>query len=390
MSLPGAPKEQKRSQAASNPNRPRTYRKKTYTRSAYRKSSYAKKSYGYSKAAPKGNYSLRSLKIPECTVDYVKTVLNPFDMPAGACLPCDLFPLPSQKLKVFGRGICTLGTGGYGFINAGLVLGNDVVAVNATSATSSMSSSTVLSAVTNTVPGYFVKLPWSTTDIAANLVQGRGVALGIRVRYTGREDGRNGILNFFEDQDHVGGTGLTYDVIRQYTNTYACRPNGNGDWDSIVYSGPVTPSDLEFRNENYLGAASGLLYVVISGVAGDQFEFEVFQHIEAIGRQTSGKSMSHADPNTYSKAQETLKMEAAQTAVQTQNEPSIVKKFVKAVVDTLPFVVEQGSNVMKALDGDPMAILNGAASSAGYIIKNIQGRQYSAMKSAPYRPRLAN
>lgn len=386
MALPNKPREQKKSQAATNPNRPRTYKKKTYQKKSYQRT-YKKAPYGAARAT--SNYSLRSLKIPECTVHYLQTVLDPFDSPSGACLPCDLFPLPSQKLKVFGRGICVLGTGGYGYINAGLVLGNDVVAVNATSATSGMTSGTPLSSVTNVVPGYFTKLPWTIADITNNVVQGRGVALGMRVRYTGREDGRNGILNFYEDQDHITGSGLTYDGIRQYDNTYACRPNGNGDWDSIVYSGPVTPADLEFRNANYLAAAAGILYCLISGVAGDQYEFEVFQHIEAIGVQTSGKSMSHADPNTFSKAQEVLKGEASETAVQTQNKPSIVKKFIKAVVDTLPFVVEQGSNVIKALEGDPMAILSGAASSAGYIIKNAQGRQYNA-GSGTYRPRMAN
>jgi len=384
MSVAEKPREQRKSQAATNPNKPRTYKRRTYKRNYQR--TYTKAPYGVAKAQSKASYSLRSLKIPECTAHYLSTVLDPFDSPAGACLPADLFPLPSQKLKVFGRGICTLGTGGYGYINCGFALGNDVVAVNATSASSSMTGGTPLNAVTNVVPGYFTKLPWTTTDITNNVVQGRGVALGMRVRYTGREDARNGILNFYEDQDHVQGTGFYYDNIRQYANTYACRPNGNGDWDSIVYSGPITPSELEFRNANYLGSQAGLLFCFISGVAGDQYEFEVFQHIEAIGIQTTGKTLSHADPNTYAKAQEVLKSEAALTAVQTASKPSIVSKFIKSVVDTLPFVVEQGSNVMKALQGDPMAVLQGAASSAGYIIKNMQGRQYNAVKgSAPLR-----
>jgi len=367
------PVEQSARKAATNPYFTYAPYRRPYQRKVVRKAPVKRR------AAPRRAIataqSTNVLKVAACTAHYLKTVLNPFDTPAGACLPADMFPLPSQKLKVFLRGVCVLGTTGYGFCNAALVLSNDSTASAATSVTSVMASSTAFSAVTNLTTYSFAQLPWTIANVAANLVQGRGVALGLRVRYSGTEAGRNGTMLFYEDPDHASLASLSYDTVSQRVNAYTCRPPGDGSWETVLYSGPVNPGETEFRNSDYLLAnASAALVCAIKGVAGDTYEFEVFEHIEAIGVNTTGKSASHSDAATYGKAQETLKGESAIKSLNVRDEPSLISQFLHKVVQLAPFVVEQGSNIMKALDGNPMAILEGMASSAGLIYKSIKGR----------------
>ena len=48
-----------------------------------------------------------------------------------------------------------------------------------------------------------------------------------------------------------------------------------------------------------------------------------------------------------------------------------MRQFIGAVIKTLPFVVEQGSNIMAALKGESIALLNGLASSAGMVYRSL-------------------
>jgi len=366
------PVEQSARKAATNPYFTYAPSRRTYQRRVVRKVPVKRRAATRKAAAPQ---SIGVLKVAHCTSEYLKTVMNPFDSPAGACLPADMFPLPSQKLKVFLRGVCVLGTTGYGFCNASLVLSNDTTASATSTATSVMTSSTIFSAVTNLGTYTYAQLPWTIANVAANVVQGRAVALGLRVRYSGTEAGRNGTMLFYEDPDHASLAGLSYDTISQRVNAYTCRPPGDGSWETVLYSGPVNPNEVEFRNSDYLLAQSGAALVcVIKGIAGDTYEFEAFEHIEAIGVNTTGKSPSHSDAASYGKAQETLKGEASIKSLTVREEPSVISQFLHKVVQLAPFVIEQGSNIMKALDGNPMAILEGMASSAGLIYKSIKGR----------------
>lgn len=320
------------------------------------------------------------LKVAECTAHYLKAVMDPFDTPAGACLPADLFPLPSQKVKAFCRGTCVLGTTGYGYVNAAPSPCNDATAASFTTATSVMASNTAISAVTNIGTVQYAQLPWTTADVVTNnLVQARLVALGLRVRYAGTEANRNGILNFYEDADHASLQSFTYDSTRQRVNTYSTRPPGDGSWSTVVASGPVAPLELEYQNSAYLtptGNAATLI-CFIKGVAGDVYEFEVFEHIEAIGVNTIGRSPSHADPQGYPIAQQVAKQEAGVKSLAVEDTPSVIHKFIQGVIRAAPFVIEQGSNIMKALGGDPMAALNGLSSSAGMIMSSLRG-EYGA------------
>jgi hypothetical protein len=151
-------------------------------------------------ATPRGELAV---PIPECTRHYLNAICDPWDTPAGVCLPADMFPLPSQKVKVVSRGNFQLGTSGYGFIGLGPCSTSDTPGISYSTSTSVMTPTTLLSAVTNKGTTGFSKLPYTFADVETNnLAQARIVACGIRIRYNGTEDARQGTMVAFEEQDH--------------------------------------------------------------------------------------------------------------------------------------------------------------------------------------------
>jgi len=353
------PKEPSRALSATNSYFTYAKPKRVYKRKAPVKRTYQRKP----RVAVSSNMGARGLlRSSPCVTDYVMAIANPFDAPAGACLPADSFPLPSQKIKSFSRGTCVLGTTGYGFIIASIVMAYDAVSWTATTSTSVMAASTAASAVTNTITGVQSSIPFSIADVSTNnLAQGRGVALGIRARYTGTEAGRNGIINCVETQDHVSLAGFSYNFVRTHPGVRTERPNGDGDWTSALYSGPTNPAELTFNNVPILSGKSGVygppLGMFISGVAGDTYEFEVFQHIEAIGDNTSGKTLSHNDAQGFAKAQEATKAEAASSTLGLKDNVKLYSSYINHLVESLPFVVETGSNIARALSGNPVKLI---------------------------------
>jgi len=328
------------------------------------------------------------IRSPQCTSMYLHSLMDPFSAPSGACLPSDMFPLPSQKLKVFLRGSCVLGTTGFGFISVIPTAANDAVGSGvsagawATTSTSVMANNTALNAVTNTQDFVYAENPFSNANlVTTNVAQVRLVALGVRLRYTGTEAGRNGIINTFESPDHTSVAGMSYLFIRSHPSTRTYRPQGDGDWTTAVYSGPVVASELTFLGRNpivgsgTLTTGNGVIAVTIQGVAADTYEFECFEHYEAIGVQSSGKTQSDADMNSFAKAQEAVKDVAGQQTLSVKEAPKVFGEYVQKLVGALPFVIETGSNIARALGGNPVSLLQQITGVGMQYIKGPQARQ---------------
>jgi len=67
----------------------------------------------------------------------------------------------------------------------------------------------------------------------------------------------------------------------------------------------------------------------------------------------------------------------------------MLSQFIHKVIQAAPFIVEQGSNIMKALEGNPGALLEGLASSAGMVYKSIKGRgDYAAGEGQMAKPSI--
>lgn len=330
-----------------------------------------------------------ALKVPDCSVHYIQALYDPFDQQAGVCIPADSFPLPSQKVKVFNRGVINLGTTGVGWIGLYPTAFNDLDGIVATTAASVGTPATALSAFTNLTNGKFTQLPYVLADATAGAVQARIVASGLRVRYAGTEDNRQGLYCACEDQDMLNIVGKSYNDIRALTQSDTRRPSGNGSWDqSVCYSGPVAPHMYEFTqlaypvNADTGGFKASPLVICMQGGAGDAIEYEAVIHVEYIGSKIPGKTASHADNATYGKIIQTTKEMASLSPIQPEKKVSGFRRFLQFVGDSLPQIISTGVQVAGAVITRNPTLAMGALSSAASLISS------SRQINQPRQPRL--
>jgi len=149
---------------------------------------------------------------PACTKLYAASLVDPSGVSSkGACLPAG-FPMPSQKIRVFTRGLMSTGTTGDGYISWQPTIGSTTTGVAVTSAISVGTPATAFNAFTNLIQTAITKIPYTDAQITGGNVQGRLVSGCVRVRYAGTEDARAGIVSLFEDPDHLS-------VLTLSTNT---------------------------------------------------------------------------------------------------------------------------------------------------------------------------
>lgn len=312
-------------------------------------------------------------KVEMCTAEYASALLDPEHTPAGVCIPAG-FPLPSQKIKSTCRGTFALGTTGQGHLIFNLQATNDGIAVTATGATSVGTDATVISAFTNLATTSFSNLPYSTAQIVTSTsVAARVVAACIKIRYSGREDGRNGIISMLEDPDSHSVNGLTGTQFKAQTNTMSARPAADESWAQINYSGPTKPSDVEFLNvaqptSNGVAAFTSAIGFYINGAALDTYEFEGWIHLEYIGSPTSGRTPSHSDTEGYGKVLAAVKSVTADQSLVMANVGQAVASFGQQVARAAPALIQQAismaptiANAVTTISGlarlDPQTIL---------------------------------
>lgn len=390
MSLGSQPPVQSRRNLATDPAIARQRRPRSGYRRRY------KPVYGGSRIRQRAAYIPRvdpvkqelAIKVPDCTIDYLDALCNPFETPAGVCLPADIFPMPSQKVKAFSRGTFTLGTSGVGFIIMSPSTASDTSALAFSTATTVMTTGTTIAAATNKGYSTFAKLPYTYADVVTNSeVQCRLVGAGVRVRYVGTENGRNGSCIAYEDADHSSIEEYTWLTMLQENSVKGSRPSGDGSWDaSVSYTGPVRPSDLSFVNDDTPAGTTNasVMGIMVSGVAGDQYAFEAVVHVEYIGSKVPGKTKTHADAQTYAQALATVKEAAAVSTVVPQDRSSVFESFFKRVGESLPQLIPAGVSLVKGLVTKNPADF---AIAGGHIGSLVMG---SNEQSQAYRPALTD
>lgn len=290
-----------------------------------------------------------TVDIPECITHYGMALVNPFDCPAGVCLPCGNIPIPTQKFKTYRRGAFALGTTGVGFIRLVPGLSNDTAYIFASSATSVGTQATAFSAFTNVSNLTIPQNPFTTASFDATRAA-RIVGVGLRIKYIGPIQNTNGVICGLEEPNHQELSGNTFDGVAAHPNSeiqFAANFGKTGcsdlygGWDyGINYSGPVNVTDFELisSTERPLGATS-FLCIPISGVAGDKYEFEVVQHFEMAGVGIVSKTKSHVDAALAAKVLEAAKGITENKPLTLAQEPSFWSDFAEGVQKTLPHAV---------------------------------------------------
>jgi len=140
----------------------------------------------------------------------------------------------------------------------------------------------------------------------------RIVAAGLRIRYTGAEITRSGVVHMFHSPDHssVSTVALT-DIsnIPSYFNRQMDRK-----WHTLTYA-PVQPNEVAFlldgivnpiTADGFMGSQNSdmlnhYLGIMVSGAAASApFDVESIIHWEVIGETISGKTQSDVDLNGLS------------------------------------------------------------------------------------------
>jgi len=244
------------------------------------------------KQQPKRKQNLKNAKnltmflpVSHCATHYAAVLSLPFDAEHGACVPAELFPLPSQKVTVTTRGTFALGTSGFGYVEMSPCVVNDQTAVGFSTATSVGTSSTTFGTYTNLGSQNFTGLPYASASLTSNSVQARIVGYGLRARYAGSLMNRNGTAFIYEEPDHQNLNTISFDTIASYgaakqIDVTNWTPHGIEDnWmASLSCSGPVTPADVEFQNVAR-PFGDNVSMIAVSGSPGDKWAFEAIIHL---------------------------------------------------------------------------------------------------------------
>lgn len=305
-------------------------------------------------------------KVPDCAMHYMTALVNPFDAPTGACLPAELFPLPSGKFKVFVRFKFNLGTAGIGFCSATPSFTSDGSCITATTSSSVLASSALFNTATN-MNNVTCSQNQYTNAQSAGAVSFRSVAYGLRIKYIGQLMTRNGISISMEDEDHRDVRGLySFDTLSAAAYSHAER-TGEAEWDNAVCcSGPTNPNEFDFLNAS--SSATWPLLIAISGVAGDLYEGEFFHHYEAIGNVVTNKTRSHSDPEMTGKVLESTKSVVEQHPLSPKDGPSVFTRFIEGVKSSIPTIVGGLANRIIPGSGGFVEMLTGALPGVGQSI----------------------
>lgn len=240
-----------------------------------------------------------------CLVHYASALLDPVNTPPGACIPYG-FPIPSQRVKTFSRGTFQCGTSGKGWITFEPQIANDTIVVSYTQSASVGTNSTALFGFTNILQSTMSNLPYGAIDLV--LKEGRVVAAGLRVRYSGTEANRNGTVYTLEEPNHQDLDAQPFNAIQAQISGLMSRPPPDGSWHEVFMSGPVANNEVTFVAQTPFAAnATAYMMAYVQGIAGDTYEWEIYEHVEYSGNGIGTAVTTHIDPNGYAKIVETTK-----------------------------------------------------------------------------------
>ena len=275
-----------------------------------------------------------------CSRHYLAARLDPFGTIGGACMPSANFNFPSLKTKVVAAGSMRLGTSGIGFVAYLPAWGSDSANITYTGSTSVGTGSTAFSAFTNLSTLSFPQLPYAAASFGSDL-QGRFVAGGIRISYSGSLMNRNGTAFCYCDPDHssVTNTGTLNSIGNIETTRRINITNAPGDKDGwlcqVLDNGPVIEDEIQFKAGSAVQSTPYMI-LVVNGTAGDLYEFEVVQHCELQGRIVPGMTESHVDETTWPPIDNTIKEAFNHGPPQVEENPGILKAITGAIADQLP------------------------------------------------------
>lgn len=243
-----------------------------------------------------GAKSLLPNEAHQCALHYGEALIDPFNTPAGACVP--KFPtVESAKRVLFAAGTGSTNASGTGGIVVGSNASSDTYSSFVTN--SNYTESGELPAYGDTgISAITMNSAFTNAELGATgSVQTRLVALGVRIRYVGSKLNEGGRAYTIEEPSHEQVAGMTLANMLKYDKCAVQKCNFNSEWVSVVYQ-PRFPGDFAYVADRagQTSAESFLGIYIASAVAEQPFEYEIYAHYEFIGSSVRGKSISHNAP----------------------------------------------------------------------------------------------
>lgn len=233
-------------------------------------------------------------RLSDCSAQYADCLADPFESPAGACIP--IIPaFPSRKAVFFVRGSMSTGTAGVGFVAAGLTAASDVPVVCSTG--TAYAGTTIVTSGAGVVAAS-PNSDYTSASFSSQALQWRPVGCGIRIRYTGTELARGGTVYALEQPDHLSLATLNASDLLKYD---AChRFPVDRQWTEVCYA-PISMTEVEYTNSAALLSGDPILGLLVAAPSTTSitFDYEYYIHVELVGRAARGKTPSHSDETGF-------------------------------------------------------------------------------------------
>ncbi len=248
-------------------------------------------------------------------VEYARAMANPFSGPL-ATIP-DFPSVPSRRIRCFSRGYFYAGTAGVGYVLADpyLAATNDLNSVYTSDSTYPGTSLAV--AGLGVVPGK-TNPDYSSTDFGIGaLAQGRIIGAGLRVKYSGTELNRGGVLLGITSPNHQSLVNFDFTDVDKFDCSVRFRPGEK--WNTTLYC-PVSQDELLYGptlgskgGSDFTGAYvyQGLMAFMIQAptvAVGAAFQYEFYLVYELQGVAVRGIVPSVSDPTGFSAVQTTAQL----------------------------------------------------------------------------------
>lgn len=258
-----------------------------------------------------------ALQLSECAAKYALALADPWNSNAiGACVPAPP-ARGSRKVTTVTRGIVTIGVNGIGFIAVSPTLIGDFASIyysnSAYLGTTINATNVVVAGVSKAaqlnIPYSKSQLTTENTTYFTTEVRGRIVSCAMSLKYIGTELNRGGRVMCYASPDHQSINALDTASMGARIESEFSTPGSSREKCWVVSYG-IDESEFDYcearpetavttakidrcyplssgepLSSDALDAEYGAVIMgsLISGVAGNQFEFEVIQHLEYIG-----------------------------------------------------------------------------------------------------------
>lgn len=291
----------------------------------------------------------RMTHLSQTISDCGRCLANPFSGPVAG-IPS--YPSTmSFKQRAWVKGQLSTGTNGIGFIIANPFQGSFSNLDGVVYSLSTYTGTTITEALGATVIGGSTNSQYASTQLgsAANSLQFRPVAAGLRIRYIGSELNRGGQIIALMDPTHDDMNGRNVSALD--SEVTSVRFPVTREWTTVLYR-PVTNAEIQYQSSVASSFFMGCLIVAASAATPLAYEFEYFVVSEFQGAPVRGQTPTPHDPIGFAALDYVTQMSPhlrPNNMAPHEREGSIVGQMAKYIAHGVSHVTQHHSDHIKQI-----------------------------------------